>query len=236
MAWITYRYYSEVLGKQTTCEVLHPQGTTQKPLPVLFLLHGLSDDASCWQRYSVIERLVGGLDLIVVMPDGGRGFYVDAVEGAAYGTALGKELPELIRSTFHTTDEWCISGLSMGGYGALALGLRRPDLFRSIHSMSGALGWNRKEEREFQRIFGEDLEDSQYNLKNLFNKENEGSKILLDCGVEDFLIEENRGFAKYLTERGIEHTYREHPGAHTWDYWNEHVVDGLEFHRKNLGF
>ena len=59
-------------------------------------------------------------------------------------------------------------------------------------------------------------------------------RLLMDVGTEDFLLEENRNYHQALEKLKIEHTYREFPGAHTWDYWDEHVQEAIEFHCKNL--
>ena len=67
-------------------------------------------------------------------------------------------------------------------------------------------------------------------------KKSERPKLRVDCGVEDFLIEPNRAFHSHLEALGYKHEYAEYPGAHTWDYWDEHVQEAIAFHRKSLGF
>jgi S-formylglutathione hydrolase FrmB len=80
MAFLDYHYYSQALCKQTAAYVLLPE-TGDGPFPVLYLLHGLSDNHTIWLRRTSIERYVASLGVIVVMPDGGRGFYTDAAAG-----------------------------------------------------------------------------------------------------------------------------------------------------------
>ncbi len=99
MALCTLSWKSAVLGKMTTTQVLLPDGKAG-PFPVLYLLHGLSDDASTWVRRSRIEVYVKDLPLVVVMPDGYRGFYTNNAEGPAYARHIGEELPGLIERTF----------------------------------------------------------------------------------------------------------------------------------------
>src|SRR5262245_30415335 len=108
MPYCELRYHSAALGKQTAAGIILPDPTLPPPYPALFLLHGLSDDYTIWERRTSIERYVAGLPLIVVMPDGGRGFYCDAVEGYPYGRALGEELPALLRHYFPTRPGWAI--------------------------------------------------------------------------------------------------------------------------------
>lgn len=245
MPHVTYRYFSTALLKHTQAEILLPDPSVPGPYHVMFLLHGLSDDQSIWMRRTSIERYVENLPLIVVMPDGGRGWYCDAIQGFAYETAIGKELPELIEKTFTTKGHWCITGLSMGGYGALKLALRFHDRFHSAVSHSGALhvghyppqGDDRFRE-ELTRVVGADPAGKENDLYALVGKQRPSKMPLMriDCGVDDFLIDSNRNFHAHLKELEIDHEYEEFPGAHTWDYWDLHVREALEFHRKHLHF
>jgi S-formylglutathione hydrolase FrmB len=237
------QYRSEALEKQTTATVLLPSPDVPGPYHVMFLLHGLSDDNSAWTRWTSIERYLAGLPLIVVMPDGGRGFYCDAVEGFAYARAIGEELPALVRHYFPTKERWCVTGLSMGGYGAAKLALTHPDLFVSAHSHSGALGFGHLEDylssdrgAEFKRILGAHPAGGPNDLYALAKALPEGKrpKLRIDCGVDDFLIEDNRLFAAHLKSIGFDHEYEEFPGEHNWAYWDDHVQEAIAFHSKNL--
>jgi len=240
---VTYRYFSEALQKQTQAEILLPDPKMTGPFHVMFLLHGLSDDQSIWMRRTSIERYVADLPLIVVMPDGGRGWYSDAIAGYAYETAIGKELPELVEKTFSTKGPWCITGLSMGGYGALKLALRYPERFHSAVSHSGALYFGHNEftgtdafAAEARRVVGETPAGGVNDLYALVGKLRPSKMPLvrIDCGTEDFLLEANRDFHAHLKELGVAHEYSEYPGGHTWDYWDLHVQEALEFHAGHL--
>jgi S-formylglutathione hydrolase FrmB len=211
----------------------------------MFLLHGLSDDYTIWSRRTSIERYVEGLPLIVVMPDSGRGFYLDAAEGFAYGTALGEELPALIKGYFPTKEGWCTTGLSMGGYGALRLALTHPELFKSAASHSGAVGFGHlpdylsdSRSAEFLRLLGPNSVGGPNDVYALAEKLEPSlrPKLHIDCGTEDYLIEDNRLFDKHLTAIGYDHVYAEFPGAHNWAYWDEHVRQAIAFHAQALGF
>jgi S-formylglutathione hydrolase FrmB len=220
---------------------------------VFYLLHGLSDDSTMWMRRTRIEAYAAGLPLIVVMPDGYRGYYTDNDQGPAYARHIGEELPAFIERTFPARADRsarAIGGLSMGGYGALRVGLGYHDRFCSIHSHSGALGWGRTNRRprpeldgdpafqaELVRVFGASPDGTDHDLLALAKKAKKARqlpKILIDCGTEDFLLEDNRGFVAGLQAAKIPHTYREHPGQHNWDYWDEHIREALRFHAKNL--
>jgi S-formylglutathione hydrolase FrmB len=237
------RYFSQALKKQTAVNVILPSPDIPGPYHVMFLLHGLSDDHTIWSRRTSIERYVDGLPLIVVMPDGGRSFYLDAVEGHKYGQAMGVELPSIVQHYFPTKQPWCIAGLSMGGYGAVKLALDRPDLFRSAVSHSGALHFGHWTEsaddefrREFIRVLGPNPVGGPHDLHAQILKTKPLPALRIDCGTEDFLLEANRDFHRHLTENGIEHDYEEFPGDHSWPYWDEHVQEAIAFHRRNLGF
>jgi S-formylglutathione hydrolase FrmB len=241
MALLQVNYDSHALGKMATANLIVPQGVPG-PYAVMFLLHGLSDDHSAWCRRTSIERYVEGLPLIVVMPDGGRGFYADAAEGYAFGTALGIELPALIRQWFPTRLRWAVTGLSMGGYGAVRFGLAYPETFVSAVSHSGALHFGRghrgedpKYVREFGRILGENPAGGPCDLYALAAS-GPRPALRIDCGTEDWLLPANRQFHEYLDSLGYEHEYEEYPGDHNWEYWDEHVQEAIAFHRRVLGF
>lgn len=257
MAWSTLHWRSDILGKQTTAQVLLPE-TGTGPFPVFYLLHGLSDDSSLWLRRSRIEWYVRDLPLIVVMPDGYRSFYTKPVAGPDFAQHIGVELPTFIERNFHARSERAaraIGGLSMGGYGALRIGLGYSDRFCSVNSHSGAVGWGNFDYklgpaappslagrgpeflRELNQIFGDDPRGTDHDLGCQARRAlaaGDLPELLIDCGTEDFLIEDNRTFHAELESSKVPHVYREFPGAHTWDYWDTHVQDALAFHARNL--
>lgn len=244
MALIHAHFPSSVLGKQTALYAIVPnQG--KGPFPVFYLLHGLSDDHTIWLRRTRIESYVEGLPLIVVMPDGYRGFYADHVEGPAYGRQMIEDVIGFVERTLPAVGKRsgrCVGGLSMGGYGALRLALAHPDLFVSANSHSGALYPARSRMREnnveFARIFGTGRPRTAHHLEALALKirRSRGSlpKLRFDCGTEDFLLQQNRTFHAFLQKLKIEHEYAEFPGSHEWGYWDLHVREALRFHAEAL--
>jgi putative tributyrin esterase len=248
MALLEMRYFSQALGKQTAAFVITPEVGTG-PYPVLYLLHGMSDDYTIWLRRTSIERYLMNVPLIVVMPDGGRGFYCDAAHGYQYETALGVELVDRIDRTFPTRAERagrCVAGLSMGGYGAVHYALTFPDRFAAAVSHSGALAFGHKEttwdgrplSAEFLRIVGDDYIGGKNDLFALAEASDRDKlpALRIDCGTEDFLIEDNRAYTAHLTALAVPHEYEEHPGAHTWEYWDRHIQDSLAFFRRVMDF
>ncbi len=248
MAFCELTYFSRALGKQTGVNIILPEGDDKiGPFPVFYLLHGLSDDHTMWMRRSSIERYVETLPLIVVMPDGGRGFYTDAIDGFAYETAIALELVAFVDKNFSARAERngrALGGLSMGGYGALKLALRFPDQFCSAVSHSGAVAFGHKpltEEnswnREWRRVFGLDPVGGPNDIFALAENIDRAKlpALRFDCGVDDFLIEDNRALHQHLDELQIAHEYEEFPGGHEWGYWDRHVQEAIRFHAKNLG-
>ncbi len=258
MSLVTLQWKSVVIGKQTTATVILPE-TGGPPFATFYLLHGLSDDHSAWVRSTRIEWHVRDLPLIVVMPDGYRSFYTRAEDGADFARHIGEELPAYVERQFQARPERAaraIGGLSMGGYGALRVGLGHADRFCSVNSHSGAVGRGNFDQktgplgakslqgrgdeflRELARIFGESPAGTDHDLLALARRARAAGRLpelLIDCGADDFLIDDNRAFHAALEEEKVPHTYREFPGAHDWDYWDLHIREALVFHARNLG-
>lgn len=248
MAFCELKYFSPALGKATAADVILPENG-DGPFATFYLLHGLSDDHTIWQRRTSIERYVQHLPLIVVMPDGGRGFYCDAKEGMAWETSLIKDLMGYVDRTFQTKatrESRCIGGLSMGGYGAVKLALSHPDLFCSAVSHSGALAFGHKPmnaspsdafAREMVRIVGPDSVGGPEDIFALAERlpAEQRPAIRIDCGVDDRLLEDNRACHTHLDSLGYSHEYAEYPGAHDWAYWDVHVQEAIAFHWRNMG-
>ena len=141
------------IGRKTAYNILLPadyETSGDKRYPVLYLLHGLTGNYGNWAGMGA-GRAAMGLDLIVVMPDGGNSWYVNWTESEdgqknAWDDMITKDLIDHVDATYRTIasrEGRAINGLSMGGYGGLTLGLRHPDLFCSIGSHSGALAFAR---------------------------------------------------------------------------------------------
>ncbi len=152
MAQISCSFFSDALEMGTSVSVVLPQATEAQigvdpaaaggDPPVLYLLHGLSDDHTAWVRYTSIERYAAAAGLAVVMPAVGRSFYADELHGHRYWTFVSEELPRVMRSFFRFSErpeDTFVAGLSMGGYGALKLALTHPDRFAAAASLSGGL-------------------------------------------------------------------------------------------------
>ena len=125
-------------------------GSVSEDVPVLYLLHGLSDDDTIWSRRTSIERYVAPLGIAVVMPQVHQSFYSDEVHGLPFWTFLTEELPALVHGFFRTStrrEDTFVAGLSMGGYGAMKWALREPHRFAAAASLSGALALSHPSDR-----------------------------------------------------------------------------------------
>ncbi len=244
MALLDVHFEGTAIGKQSSMQVIMPQG--KGPFPVLYLLHGLSDDHTIWLRRTSIERYVTGLDLIVVMPDGHRSFYINDPRpgGMAYEDHITTDVVGFIDRVFPTIphrDSRAVAGLSMGGYGAIMLALKNPSLFGAAASHSGALAFTRKTPKK-QAIFGplEGALGGRYNCHRLASDLCKAGRthrpaLRIDCGVDDFLLDHNRGFHAHLSKLGYAHDYEEHAGTHSWAYWDEHIQETIPFVMRHCG-
>lgn len=244
MAVLSCTYQSPAIGQQTGCLIILPDQEPSGPLPVVYQLHGLSDNHTTWHRRTAIERHAQAHQVMIVCPEGGRGFYTNAAQ-AAFGQWEDHilHLVDWIDGRFHTRAERtgrAIGGLSMGGYGAVKLGLKHPDRFASIASHSGVLDpASSFAERHWDMmplIYGDAVADSEnpFRLAESALTSATPPRLAIDCGTEDFLIQHNRDLHAHLDQIGYQHRYEEYPGAHTWDYWDQHVVAALAFHAEGF--
>ena len=230
-----------ILPEQTGSQISMQGAAGAGRHPTLYLLHGLTDDHTIWQRRTSIERYVAPLGLAVVMPAVHRSYYTDMARGYRYFTFVSEELPAIARSFFplsHEREDNFVAGLSMGGYGAFKMALSRPERFAAAASLSGALDRARsvarlkedsEERRERQNGFGDlsELEGSENDLFFLAERmaeiRGQAPRLFQWCGTEDFLYEDNIRFRDHARKLGLDLTYEEGPGDHDWRYWDETI-------------
>jgi putative tributyrin esterase len=253
MALVRCDFFSDVLGLSTSMTVVLPQttsaqigmtgATTRADAPVLYLLHGLSDDGTIWLRRTSIERYAAPLGLAVVMPQVARSFYTDEAHGNRYWTFLSEELPQLARSFFHLSDrreDTFVAGLSMGGYGAAKWALRHPDRFAAAATLSGVtdivgvVGLDHEPGRDqlWDTIFGgrplAGTDDDLFHLLDTVDPA-QAPKLYVGCGTEDRLIGHNRRFGDAARARGFDVTEDFRPGEHEWGLWDDTIQDVLRW-------
>lgn len=245
MSHATLHWTSPVLRRSVPMTVILPDNAP-RPWPVLYLLHGMWDDHNAWMLKARAMHHCRKWPICVVMPDGQDSFYTNHNNGEDYFAHFAEALPSFIEQTFPVRTDCggrCVGGLSMGGYGALRLALGRPDRYASAHSHSGATMIGSREHKElssltdeaFRRIFGPDPRGSHHDLGHLAEHADPRPALRIDCGVDDFLFEDNQKFHTRLNQLGFDHQYETFPGGHSWDYWDEHLPEALPFHAGVLG-
>lgn len=219
-----------------------------RSLPVLWLLHGAGGHSSDWFRYSQIELFAQEKGIIVACPNAGNGFYVNRVVGTQWDDLITDKLWKYVHSMLPTSDrpeDNTIAGLSMGGYGALRLGLGHPERYGRICCMSGGVEIPQEyaagtcimsEKWGFEQTFGprdkvvggpNDL----YKLaKDLKEKADTLPPVYMCCGTRDeHEAESNPRFRDYLRSLGYDVTWDEGDYAHEWRFWNIEVEKLLKW-------
>ncbi|WP_276498919.1 alpha/beta hydrolase [Pontibacter litorisediminis] len=244
----TLAIQSPSMQKVLKAGVVTPDGHGKKksgPYPVLYLLHGYSGNFSNWLKTppqkDLLQQMADKYQLIIVTPEGGySSWYYDSPvdKSSQYETYITQELRQEVENKYKTITDKSgrfISGLSMGGHGALYLSARYPELYLAAGSMSGALNVTGIEQEKFLQSIEAVLGPKPEN-RELFRQSSvvhmvpqlkaSGVKFMIDCGVDDFLIEDNRELHRRLVYEKVPHEYIERPGAHTWSYWG----NALEYH------
>ncbi|MGD0007494.1 MAG: alpha/beta hydrolase family protein [Terriglobia bacterium] len=254
---------SALLGHSVGFCVVFPPGyeaSSNKRYPTLYFLHGLFEDEHSWidrGGEQIWESLTDQGELtnfIVVLPAGGRTFYVNSADGhERYEDFFIQELvPEIDRRyrTLPLAGERGISGTSMGGYGALHLAMRHPEVFGSASAHSAALlpkfpnplptegRWGFYA-RVLQEPFGSPLNESYWEANSpltLAERPERFAQLALyfDCGDHDrYGFEEGAELLDHiLSQKGFPHEYALRPGGHGWDYLHQYMPFSLRFHSK----
>jgi S-formylglutathione hydrolase FrmB len=213
----------------------YARGKSADRFPVVYLLHGSGGDYKDWTANSRIGRLADRYHVILVMPDGGHeSWYIDSPVDprSRYETYVGTEVVAYIDTHFRTIatrEARAITGLSMGGFGALHIALDRPDAFGAAGSISGAVDPRGcEDEPGIDQVFGDptrhaDFWNNEAIVENARYFGNAHIALTIDCGVNDSLVESNRMLHERLVQLGVPHDYAERPGGHTWKYWSNAV-------------
>ena len=253
MALIRIGFFSQALGMCTSCDVILPQqpdaDAPVRVFPTVYLLHGLTKGRSSWQRMTSIERYAVEHGVAVVMPEAHLSAYSDMEHGGKFFTYIADELPEIMRGFFPLSDareDTFICGCSMGGYGAVRIGLNRPEQYGAIGCLSsgfsackGCLSRKSGEEMALESlIFGEggieaDTEAVIERAKEIVESGEEPPRIFITCGSEDdHLLDYAREACDFFASfegNPFDLEYSEHPGGHNWAFWDQHISDFFRF-------
>lgn len=250
---VEVHHQSNLMKREMPYRIIFPakyNRDKQMRFPVVYLIHGLTGHFNDWTDKTKIAQYAAKYDFIIVMPEGGNGWYSDnvSIPNDKYESYFIKEFINEIDKKYRTISDRkhrAVAGLSMGGYGALKFALKYPDKFILAGSFSGALDApsrlkNSPNARDsINEVFGDDENQSRKAndiFKLLGEKSAEQLKELpflyIDCGTEDYLIQTNREFTAILTERKIPHEFRQLPGVHNWIYWDSQVQEFLQVAEK----
>jgi S-formylglutathione hydrolase FrmB len=257
---------SKVLSRPVAyCVLLPPSYDVEKArrYPVLYFLHGLGENEQAllnsggWNLMQDLweQKRIG--EFIVAAPDGDRTFYINSGDGRVrYEDFLMREFLPAVESRYRIRAgrrDRGISGVSMGGYGALRLALRYPALFGSASAHSAALieklplaVLDAPEANTLARMlggtFGTPFDPAVWDRNSPFTLVKSGAnpagmKIYFDCGTEDDFgfYKGARAFHELLLSRGIAHEFHLYPGGHSWSYFAQHFPASLEFHSEVFG-
>ena len=255
----TVQFHSALVGKTLPYNVILPADyrvSTATRYPVIYLLHGWAGHYSDWVTRTNIADYAAPYRFIVVMPEGNDGWYTDGATVASdkYESYVLQELIPEVQRRYRTIESRygrAIAGLSMGGYGALKFGLKSPGTFAFAGSLSGALAattWTEEDLKSFKGIndsliaaFGPS-DSPQRKANDIFEIARGMSAsraaalpyFYFDCGTEDFFLGVNERFAALLTEKKVPHEFRELPGNHGWQYWDQQVKELLKVAAEKL--
>jgi len=240
MAFFEVRCKSERLGKQVRVNVVIPGDRRQSAgeIPVIWLLHGLSDDESMWARRTSVERYADDHGFAVVMPSGDRSWYLNQPAGR-YEDYIGDELPALMRGYFpflsQKRENNLIAGLSMGGFGALHTALKRPDCYGAVACFSGAF---LIADPTWAKLLCSDgvlagdptgTDADVYALAEKSAGRADKFPVYLSCGTGDGIFRYTAKMRETLEKAGYAVSYSESPGGHEWNFWDQEIRRAMDW-------
>ncbi len=247
---------SEILGGDRHFAVYLPPDyeSSQRSYPVLYLLHGYTDNHTGWVQYGEVLHIADqaikegkATAMIIVMPDADTGIpgYNNNISGSwDYERFFFEELMPHVEERFRIKKQKrfrAIAGLSMGGGGTFLYALHRPDLFASACPLSAWMGPQTKEEMKgFAERESFEFDESKFDaylavnnplqLVDSMEVETLNSvRWYIDCGDDDFLFEGNSNMHIKMSKKRVRHEYRVRDGGHTWTYWRTALPTVLEF-------
>lgn len=256
------KFKSGTLGKEVSYSIYLPEDydTSNRLYPVLYLLHGWSDNETSWIQMGDIKRIADEAiqenittPMIIVMPNAWETWYVNSYDGKdRYEDMFFEELIPEIEKSYRTRPSKqyrAIAGLSMGGYGSFLYSLHHPDAFVACAPLSAAVFTDEQIEKNkggnlsilFDKIFGKGNLTEHWHRNSVIElfsnlKEGELPKVnyYIDCGDEDTLLHGNNLIHEIMQQKGIKHEFRVRDGGHTWTYWRTALPEVMRFMSKQF--
>lgn len=221
--------------------VITPEGDSTARFPTVYLLHGYGGDHKAWLVCQPdLGKLADQYGMVFVMPDAGNTWYVDAprIPHQRVASFFAKTLVPYIDANYPTINDRskrAITGLSMGGHGAIYLASHYPELFGGVGSTSGGVDirpfptrWKMAESlgsiEEYPRNW-----DAVTAAANIPLLKEAAPAMIFDCGTEDFFADVNNRYHQALLENGVKHDYISRPGNHSQAYWRNSILYHLLF-------
>lgn len=241
----TVMIQSKSMNKAIRCVVITPESYDNNKVdqyPAVYLLHGYNGNYSDWiKKAPNIQELSDRFDVLIICPDGAKNsWYFDNpnVDTMQCETHIAEEVLPYIDEHYRTREDKegrAITGLSMGGHGALYLALKHSEKFGAVGSMSGGVDLrpfpNAWELKNVLGTYNDNPENwdkhSVINLLHMASGSN--TQFFIDCGMDDFFIEVNRALHEKMMYLNIPHDYTERPGKHDWLYWQNAIVYQIVF-------
>ena len=236
---------SPALGQRGDISLFLPTGwESMEKMPLLTLLHGVYGSHWAWAfkggAHITAQQMIDSGEirpLAIAMPSDGlwrEGSGYLPHNTADYESWIVEDVPAAVIENCPAVSAGSkrfISGLSMGGYGALRLGAKYPARYAGISAHSSITDFQQLEKFVVEPLADYPLAETDGLSAFQWLEKNAAALLPLrfDCGVDDLLIEENRALHRRLDEAGIAHSYEEFPGEHSWPYWTEHLRDTLRF-------
>lgn len=243
----TIYVHSVAMNKDIPAIVVTPSGySSSQQYPVVYMLHGYSGNyRNSWVgTVPTVEKWADAFGMILVVPDGGySSWYFDSPvdPSSQYETYISDELVSYIDnhySTIKSPKGRAITGLSMGGHGALYLAIRNQDVYGAAGSICGGLDLRPFPDNwEISKVLGTYAQNPEswdnHSVINLLHLLTPNSlSLIIDCGTDDFFYPVNRRFHRKLLERNIPHEFTSRPGKHNPEYWNNSIDYHLLYFHK----
>ncbi|MFH6996565.1 alpha/beta hydrolase [Flavobacterium sp. FlaQc-57] len=236
------KVFSQKMNKEIETVIITPKLFKGKKYKTIYILHGYSGNADRTYKEDIPDLAAKAqkYNTIYVLPDGNfNSWYVDSPidKSSQYQTFIGKELVEYVDVNYPTIQNRKFRGIlgwSMGGYGALNIGVFYKNTFSIVGSSCGALDFNRFGENfhtyQADKVLGEfkSLPKEYFTFEKINQMALANQLYVLDCGIYDYqMIGMNRDFHQLLTNEKIEHFYIESLGGHDPKYWNKSLSNQL---------
>lgn len=224
---------------------LYNVNTQQQDAPIVLLLHGVYGSSWVWMNlggvdkaYEKIRAELGGIDFILAMPSDGGFFdgsaYLPLSKYGDYESWIMQDVLEGVISSVPSASQKSnlyISGLSMGGYGALRLGFKHANAVKGISAHSAITKIDQMSlfvDTPLSEYQCDDPNEADLEYWLKLNKANL-PPLRFDCGTDDELIDGNKKLHKMLSQMNVDHQFEQFPGGHSWQYWHTHVARSLKF-------